>query len=670
MKRIKSFLSNMIVIPHFYHRATIRSTLVFVYIFSLIAYLKSQTQNEIFTKLIGTEVQMDSKATAKVLQSTPGTMFYVDSDNDGKIDVIYLIDNDKRHGDSRQPLLVKIVDEDGDMQFSLKGDKDSDLYIADWYSDGTIDRVIDYNDLDNDNDVDEQYLYGYRNDEYYVAWAKDYGDDNRLWYDINYEYNQSTTQWLTDFNGNEMFVYWFSYNYGNNTLTPCMENAFSFYDLDNDTYSEEAVRFSGTGTAAKDLRYSMDLDNDNRDNEPFHHDYDFSVSCIGNIDFPPERCMNIHIRNHLTEPIIKWEDMRTIAKTGLWTKVHLTWDENDNNITLIPGRQYYERWEGVINHSNEYMTQIGGPSCGPFNKRNEVDLDASGNMQFYYSNIDHRLHLYGAEVGWINVDYNYDEKIDMIIWMEDRNNNGFFDTWQYDINGDSIFEQTYEIDTETSEILPFEYKTLQTVYIDKLNEIVNENKLLIKIIKNLLVRIEKNYSIDHIEKYFETELINYGKDYHLGEKIKNSSEGTRYYYDLIRTSYWHRFKQTVFSQPAVFLEIEHAYKNGDFYKVTELINKYFYNEIFMISYGPKLFQNFPNPFNKITKIEYFLPQDAHVKVSIFNINGELVKILTDNYKNYGFNSILYNNKNLASSIYLYKMKMNEYSKFFKIILMK
>ncbi len=187
----------------------------------------AQTNNEIFKKMVGAEIIMDTVITAKVLLDEPGKKFTVDTDGDGHIDTIYMIDNDDRHNDKRSPLLVKIVDEDGDMYITGEGDMDSDLYVADWYGDGTIDRVIDYIDHDNDNDLDEQVMYQnsqkkflsnrtpkkYNDTAYFAVWARDYGDDNRLWFDANYEYDQTLTQWLTDFNGDEMFVYLFAYDF-------------------------------------------------------------------------------------------------------------------------------------------------------------------------------------------------------------------------------------------------------------------------------------------------------------------------------------------------------------------------------------------------------------------------------------------------------------------------
>ena len=93
---------------------------------------------------------------------------------------------------------------------------------------------------------------------------------------------------------------------------------------------------------------------------------------------------------------------------------------------------------------NEYMPQVGGPSGGEWNKRNEVDMDASGDMQFYFSPFDRRLHLFGAEVGWVKVDFDHDDTVDLEINISDSDNDGFFDLWQYDLSGkgneiDSMF---------------------------------------------------------------------------------------------------------------------------------------------------------------------------------------------------------------------------------------
>jgi len=65
----------------------------------------------------------------------------------------------------------------------------------------------------------------------------------------------------------------------------------------------------------------------------------------------------------------------------------------------------------------------------------------------------------------------------------------------------------------------------------------------------------------------------------------------------------------------------------------------------------ELYQNYPNPFNPQTNIYFTLPKSVPVKIEIFNILGQKIKVLTN--KNYpgGFHKIVFNGANFGSGIY-------------------
>ena len=339
--------------------------------------LRAQTNNEIFEKMVGPQTKMDPAVVGQVLKDGPGKKVRLDADGDGRIDTLYFIDADSRHSGTRDPILVKVVDEDGDMDADGEGDLDSDLYIADWYGDGTVDRVVDYLDTDGDGDLDEQLLYQwaeyahfkktaphlYHDRAYAVAWAKDIGDDNRLWYDVDYEYNQERCQWKTDFNGDEVFIFCFFFDYDENRFYPGFENPFAFYDLDGDDVSEEVVRIGAAGTTAENLRYSMDLDD--AANDRLRHSYDFSVTAVGSVGIPRSASRSLVLRGVPTGDFLAWDEVRPLAKGANWSKAHLTWNENGNNIDIAEGNDHSERWEGVINFGNELFRRWAARPAAP-----------------------------------------------------------------------------------------------------------------------------------------------------------------------------------------------------------------------------------------------------------------------------------------------------------------
>lgn len=68
-----------------------------------------------------------------------------------------------------------------------------------------------------------------------------------------------------------------------------------------------------------------------------------------------------------------------------------------------------------------------------------------------------------------------------------------------------------------------------------------------------------------------------------------------------------------------------------------------------------LHNNYPNPFNPSTKIEFQLPSESRVKVEIINILGQRVELLSDGVESAGVKEIVWNASGLASGIYFIKV---------------
>jgi len=84
----------------------------------------------------------------------------------------------------------------------------------------------------------------------------------------------------------------------------------------------------------------------------------------------------------------------------------------------------------------------------------------------------------------------------------------------------------------------------------------------------------------------------------------------------------------------------------------------------------KLYQNYPNPFNPTTKILYNLQKSGFVNITIYNTSGQVIKILTNEYRNAGSYIVEFDGSNLSSGIYFYKITSGTYSEVKKMILIK
>jgi len=84
----------------------------------------------------------------------------------------------------------------------------------------------------------------------------------------------------------------------------------------------------------------------------------------------------------------------------------------------------------------------------------------------------------------------------------------------------------------------------------------------------------------------------------------------------------------------------------------------------------KLNQNYPNPFNPVTTINYQLPKAGTVTLKIFDILGKEVKTLVNEQKDMGRYTAQFDASSLASGMYVYQLRVNDYIAVKKMMLVK
>lgn len=360
------------------------------------------------------------------------------------------------------------------------------------------------------------------------------------------------SNFYTDYHGNTLFLKMGASSFRINDTRYSWENPFIFYDKDKDGLTEIAVRLVDTPIFRPkigmpedhrfenvdknhDVIYSKkidwvsmawDLDNDNGQGNEF--DFDMSLRFTGNgfnYDDQIHKFKNLKGLQAANKYFYdsSWRKVDELIYTdpvnvkdkvfnkGEWKDCWIVFDEDDD----------CNRWERVEFYEPLDLWKIGQRKGGLDNNsqadaigdRGEFDTDFSGKGNLYLSVLDGRIHLFGAEWGAWRIDMNascfqgygglyYPAKTfnrlpqDPSKWAtvrySDTNGNGFFDLIEYDLDGNTVFEEKVSllalgIDDKSNVIntADLSYNSMKNIFKKSTEEIWKRAEMAKKIAKKL-----------------------------------------------------------------------------------------------------------------------------------------------------------------------------------------
>ena len=142
---------------------------------------------------------------------------------------------------------------------------------------------------------------------------------------------------------------------------------------------------------------------------------------------------------------------------------------------------------------------------------------------------------------------------------------------------------------------------------------------------------------------------------------------------------WHRYDPVdalEFNRTALIAGYQDGYENPFILDSSLVRRAYFFEPVTIKSdnnQSPDQFylsQNYPNPFNPTTVISWQLAVGSPVLLTVYNLTGQTVKILVDEKRPAGYHTIKFDGSGLASGVYFYQLRVDNYVEIRKMILMK
>lgn len=524
-----------------------------------------------------------------------GKRWFFDTNNDGKPEEVWFVDTQVRAPEGAKPILVRVIDQGGDLVEGGEPDQVNDLYIVDWHADGIVDSVIEYKDLNGDGGAEQEIMYWagptlnfFDGQRLRALVYTDYSNTHRFFHLYGYKYDQPQSQWHTPFGPDQVF-HSYVYQPDLNKWVTYWENPFGFFDLNKDGSPEEAIRFSGAEGMIESYRHSFDAVNAAPADGNERH-YDCSVTAVAKggqwdtngqarrgesgLKFKPEYCKPLELHGIPTEPVLPWDKLRDQAEGVIWARTMFAWVEDGNNCDP-EDKDYNERWEGVITtrvltpeqqefedqakenkgdsndlkrgrkgmgpilggrytRDNSIFPRVGSPECGEMNRRFELVETPTKPVSMYYSPVDQRIHIAGANRSWMKVDFDRDGKADAIYEM-DSNSEGVIDRWRVDVNGDGTFDDSWRAASSVKiQKLPYVWADMNECMKDVIPSAPQKLYAINAQLEKALKKANPAAADDPLATLLENQMRGPNIPDKLARKLVQSDEGLRLWLDVLK----------------------------------------------------------------------------------------------------------------------------------------
>ena len=160
-----------------------------------------------------------------------------------------------------------------------------------------------------------------------------------------------------------------------------------------------------------------------------------------------------------------------------------------------------------------------------------------------------------------------------------------------------------------------------------------------------------------------------------GEKFQklsiNGEVTDTLYFEQIGSGWMSKDTVITSSEPIHTISIEHYMDNLNIDYIQLTVNQAVSNEDLVdVPLQIKLNQNYPNPFNPVTNISYTLPEGEITRLTVYDLAGRKIAELVNGYQSAGHHTVSLDASNMASGIYIYRLRTSRSTLSKKMLLVK
>lgn len=366
----------------------------------------------------------------KTLAMKPGESLILEDSGEARERMSVRLESYQLEDGQTIEVMIWAIDDDGNDSLKAGGDFHDDCYLYDLNRDGLVDLMVDYADENEDGQADFMEVRYFEKGYLIRGWfGYDFENIGELMKFRN-PLDLMAENFRQNLNGQKLY-FKNIYDRASRSWRPAEICPLASFDLNGDGLSDLVIRFNLNPESVEpeigSLEGSFDVDRGNNQDWPFH--YDLGLVLVGRLPYNQDECRIYSNKRRPPQEAcsIPHDKILGLLQNIEFTAAGFSWKEfpdesleNNNNWQELEGQGIGWSWE-------RKKLPLASASWQKWNIRREVSSSSATRPEFYYSPVDQKIHLFGAEEGWLPIGYLAGLPRVGEIRYFDTDGNGYFD---------------------------------------------------------------------------------------------------------------------------------------------------------------------------------------------------------------------------------------------------